>query len=130
MPISKYFHGHGKEAMAKMKKQYGEKEGEHVFYATANKKKQTAKDDTTPAPDKTGSASVASNYEEQSAMGVGSHHARVNTAPVVSDKDYGLNPVTALTAAQINENNKKFWIAGGKSIQDCPLTDKMQPKGK
>jgi hypothetical protein len=38
MPVSKYFSGHGEEVMANMKKQYGEKKGESVFYATANKK--------------------------------------------------------------------------------------------
>lgn len=39
MPISKYFGGHGKEVMAEMKKKYGEKKGESVFYATENKRK-------------------------------------------------------------------------------------------
>jgi hypothetical protein len=38
MPINKYFKGHGEEVMANMKKQYGEKKGKSVFYATANKK--------------------------------------------------------------------------------------------
>jgi len=39
MPISKYYGGHGSEVMKKMKQQYGEKKGESVFYATANKQK-------------------------------------------------------------------------------------------
>ena len=39
MPISKYYKGHGEEVMANMKKQYGEKKGESVFYATQNKQK-------------------------------------------------------------------------------------------
>ena len=39
MPISKYFHGSGNKVMANMKKEYGSKEGESVFYATANKNK-------------------------------------------------------------------------------------------
>jgi len=40
MPINKYYKGHGSEVMSKMKSRYGEKKGESVFYATANKKKQ------------------------------------------------------------------------------------------
>ncbi len=40
MPINKYFKGHGKEVMAAMKKEYGGKKGESVFYATANKNKK------------------------------------------------------------------------------------------
>lgn len=38
MPIGKYFKGHGDEVMSNMKSQYGDKKGESVFYATANKK--------------------------------------------------------------------------------------------
>lgn len=37
MPISKYYGGHGKEVMASMRKQYGDRAKE-VFYATANKR--------------------------------------------------------------------------------------------
>jgi hypothetical protein len=40
MPISKYFSGHGNKVMESMKKEYGEKKGKQVFYATANKRKQ------------------------------------------------------------------------------------------
>lgn len=39
MPISKYFGGGGEKVMANMKGEYGEKEGERIFYATANKQK-------------------------------------------------------------------------------------------
>jgi len=39
MPISKYFKGHGSEVMANMQKEYGDKKGKSVFYATANKRK-------------------------------------------------------------------------------------------
>lgn len=39
MPLNKYFHGGGEKVMSSMKKQYGEKKGESVFYATANKQK-------------------------------------------------------------------------------------------
>jgi len=39
MPISKYYKGHGDEVMKSMTKEYGEKKGKQVFYATANKKK-------------------------------------------------------------------------------------------
>ena len=44
MPQSEYFKGHGKEVMASMKKQYGEKKGKQVFYATANAKKMNPED--------------------------------------------------------------------------------------
>ena len=37
MPISKYFHGQGDKVMNNMKKEYGSKKGEQVFYATSNK---------------------------------------------------------------------------------------------
>lgn len=40
MPISGYFGGGGEKVMKNMKKQYGDKKGEQVFYATANKKGQ------------------------------------------------------------------------------------------
>ena len=36
MPVSEYFSGHGAEVMRNMKKQYGEKKGKSVFYATAH----------------------------------------------------------------------------------------------
>ena len=39
MPVGKYFKGHGEKVMSNMKKEYGEKEGKRVFYATANKRK-------------------------------------------------------------------------------------------
>lgn len=39
MPLSKHHGGHGDEVMANMKKQYGDKKAERVFYATENKKK-------------------------------------------------------------------------------------------
>lgn len=39
MPISKYFKGHGEKVMKAMKEEYGEKKGERIFYATANKRK-------------------------------------------------------------------------------------------
>ena len=38
MPVSHYYKGHGSKVMRSMKKQYGEKKGERVFYATANKR--------------------------------------------------------------------------------------------
>lgn len=38
MPVSKYYGGHGEKVMRSMKKQYGEKKGKQVFYATANKR--------------------------------------------------------------------------------------------
>ena len=46
MPISKYFKGHGEEVMAHMRQQYGAKKAKQVFYATANKRKQTPKKGT------------------------------------------------------------------------------------
>jgi hypothetical protein len=39
VPIDKYFKGDGTQVMASMKKEYGEKKGKEVFYATANKQK-------------------------------------------------------------------------------------------
>lgn len=48
------------------------------------------------------------HYEEQSEMGVNSNHAMVNTMPS-SDSEHSLTAVTALTAAQVNENNRKYW---------------------
>lgn len=39
MPLSKHYNGHGRDVMARMKKEYGAKEGERVFYATENKRK-------------------------------------------------------------------------------------------
>jgi len=39
VPISKYYKGHGSEVMSDMKARYGDKKGESVFYATANKRK-------------------------------------------------------------------------------------------
>ncbi len=45
MPLDKYFGGHGKSVMSKMKKKYGEEKGEDVFYATKNKMKSKKKKD-------------------------------------------------------------------------------------
>ena len=39
MPISRYFKGSGEKVMSNMKKEYGEKKGKSVFYATVNKMK-------------------------------------------------------------------------------------------
>jgi hypothetical protein len=36
-PIGKYFKGKGQKVMSDMQDRYGEKEGEQVFHATANK---------------------------------------------------------------------------------------------
>ncbi len=41
MPISEYFKGSGEEVMKSMVKRYGAKKGKSVFYATANKQKQS-----------------------------------------------------------------------------------------
>lgn len=40
MPLSRYYSGHGESVMREMKDRYGEKGGERIFYATANKMKQ------------------------------------------------------------------------------------------
>ena len=45
MPVSRYYKGHGSKVMAAMKKQYGEKKGKQVFYATANKQDQNPTDE-------------------------------------------------------------------------------------
>lgn len=42
MPLSKYFKGSGEKVMSNMKKEYGDKKGEQVFYATVNKRKHPA----------------------------------------------------------------------------------------
>jgi hypothetical protein len=38
MPVSEYYKGSGDKVMSSMKSRYGNKEGERVFYATANKR--------------------------------------------------------------------------------------------
>ena len=38
MPVSAYYKGSGEKVMSSMKKRYGEKKGESVFYATAKKR--------------------------------------------------------------------------------------------
>lgn len=43
MPVSEYYKGSGEKVMRSMKKRYGSKSGERVFYATANKRKQKPK---------------------------------------------------------------------------------------
>lgn len=40
MPTSAYYKGKGRKVMRDMKARYGEKKGEQVFYATANKHKK------------------------------------------------------------------------------------------
>lgn len=40
MPVDKYYNGHGKEVMRKMRDKYGKKKGKRIFYATAKKNKQ------------------------------------------------------------------------------------------
>lgn len=36
MPVKNYYGGKGRSVMSKMKKRYGKKRGQRVFYATAN----------------------------------------------------------------------------------------------
>lgn len=43
MPLSKHYGGHGEKVMRAMKEQYGAEEGERVFYATENKRKNESK---------------------------------------------------------------------------------------
>lgn len=38
MPVSEYYKGSGESVMRDMKKRYGSKAGERVFYATAEKR--------------------------------------------------------------------------------------------
>jgi hypothetical protein len=38
VPLGPYFKGHGNQVMSDMKNRYGDKKGESVFYATANKR--------------------------------------------------------------------------------------------
>ena len=44
MPISKYYHGHGEEVMADMKRRYKGEKAKKVFYATANARKMKPKE--------------------------------------------------------------------------------------
>ena len=37
MPISEYYKGKGRKVMEQMRRRYGKKKGERIFYATANK---------------------------------------------------------------------------------------------
>jgi hypothetical protein len=39
MPIERYFQGAGRKIMESMRKKYGDRKGEQVFYATAEKRK-------------------------------------------------------------------------------------------
>ena len=43
MPINKYFKGMGEDVMSSMKKTYGPKKAEKVFYATSNKQNMNTK---------------------------------------------------------------------------------------
>ena len=43
MPLDKHYKGKGERVMAEMKREYGDKEGEKVFYATENKRKSLRK---------------------------------------------------------------------------------------
>jgi hypothetical protein len=38
VPVSEYYRGSGSRVMRSMRKRYGKKAGERVFYATANKR--------------------------------------------------------------------------------------------
>ena len=42
MPLDKYFQGSGRKVMSAMKRRYGSKAGERIFYATAHKRKKEA----------------------------------------------------------------------------------------
>ena len=46
MPIGKHYGGSGEKVMKNMTKEYGEKKGKDVFYATENKLKKKAKSKT------------------------------------------------------------------------------------
>jgi len=46
MPVSGYYKGSGDKVMANMTKEYGDKKGKQVFYATANKRKMTGPSDS------------------------------------------------------------------------------------
>ena len=45
MPVSAYFKGSGTKVMKKLKTEYGEKEGESMFYKIANKNNQNPADE-------------------------------------------------------------------------------------
>lgn len=50
-PIRRYFGGSGEKVMASMQKQYGQKRGKHVFYATAASHHQRPEDKKGQTPD-------------------------------------------------------------------------------
>jgi hypothetical protein len=43
MPRNSYYGGHGREVLASMKRSYGAKKAERVFYATAEKRDEKPK---------------------------------------------------------------------------------------
>ena len=43
MPLKRYYKGHGAKVMRGMKKKYGSKQGERVFYATVNSMRKGTK---------------------------------------------------------------------------------------
>ena len=43
MPIGGYYKGNGKEVMRKMKRMYGKKRGEEIFYANAKEMRMEGK---------------------------------------------------------------------------------------
>lgn len=45
MPLKEYFGGKGEEVKKKMRRKYGKKKGDRVFYATANKRNLGPSDD-------------------------------------------------------------------------------------
>ncbi len=44
MPVGAYFGGNGQKVKRQMRKKYGKKAGDRVFYATANKQAQRPED--------------------------------------------------------------------------------------
>jgi hypothetical protein len=57
MPISAYYGGHGAKVLKDMKRRYGEKKGERVFYATAKARGQE------PGGKKKSSSSSSSSFK-------------------------------------------------------------------
>jgi hypothetical protein len=63
MPRNSYYGGHGREVMASMKRSYGAKKAERVFYATAAKTAQKPRI-TLPTPDQQDRANDAADRRQ------------------------------------------------------------------
>src|SRR5579872_6004816 len=111
MPINKYYKGHGSEVMNNMKKEYGDKKGKEVFYATANKKGLTAEDaaedikeNHMAAPQKTRIQKLIEAIKSKRW-----HDANVLTSRILEDK----------VMVRLDEERKGMFKGG--FVKECPI---------